>query len=121
MLSEIKFLEKFKHTDKLKELCRYIALDSRGNRETIFEEGDPGDAFYVILNGTISVYVKVESEYSGHSHMKHVAQLKAGDSFGELALITGAQRSGTVITSEPTEMVVLSKKIYDSVIRGQHT
>jgi CRP-like cAMP-binding protein len=53
--------------------------------------------------------------------LKHVAELKTGDSFGELALIYGAARSATVITSEPTELIVLSKTIYDKVIRGQHT
>ena len=42
---------------------------------------------------------------------------KEGDSFGELSLIYGAPRAATIRTAEPTDLIVISKEIYDRVIK----
>jgi len=49
-----------------------------------------------------------------------VSELKKGDSFGELSLIYGAVRSATIVTSEPTELIVLDKITYDQIVKGVH-
>ena len=65
---------------------------SFGAGEPIVEEGDPGDAMYVILGGQARVDV------GGRFHI-----LKPGEFFGEMALIVPGRRMATVRTVEPVE------------------
>ena len=53
--------------------------------QTIVERGDPSDALYVILRGTAQVDV------GGRYH-----DMKPGDFFGEMGIITGRKRMATV-------------------------
>jgi len=76
---------------------------------TIIREGDAGDAFFILRTGG----VRVIKESNGG---KVLNQLKAGDSFGELALLTGQPRAATLITSEPTSVFRLSKREFDRII-----
>ena len=49
-----------------------------------------------------------------------LAELTAGDSFGELALIQKSPRQATVVTITPTEVIILDKSTYDNVIKVTH-
>ncbi len=95
-----------------------MRMKSYGVRQSVFEQGDEGDAFFIIFSGRVSVYVKVVSEITGNVNLKHVAELQKGDSFGELALIYGAKRAASIITSESTDLIVLDKPVYDREIKG---
>jgi CRP-like cAMP-binding protein len=82
--------------------------------ETVFHQGDPGDALHVIASG--SVKVVLPSPDDGEPAI--LATLRAGDFFGELALLDGEPHSASVITLEPTETLVLSRadfeRLFDS-------
>jgi CRP-like cAMP-binding protein len=56
----------------------------------IFEQGEIGDAMYVMLDGVAEVDV------GGRYH-----RLQAGDFFGEMALLTARKRMATVKAVEP--------------------
>lgn len=58
--------------------------------DVIFNQGDLGDAFYIILEGEAEVFIEAD----GSSRL--VAVLSAGDYFGELALLNNLRRSATV-------------------------
>ncbi len=51
--------------------------------EMIFEEGEPGDVMYVVIEGEVDIVVRDEV----------VDQLSPGDIFGEMALIDDSPRS----------------------------
>lgn len=73
--------------------------------QTVFHQGDPGDALFVIASG--SVKVVLPSPDAGEPAI--LATLGPGDFFGELALLDGEPHSATVITLEPSEILVLGR------------
>ena len=58
--------------------------------ETVTKEGSGGAAFFLIQSGEATVSVRGERK----------AELKAGDHFGEIALIDGGERSATVTAGD---------------------
>jgi DNA-binding NtrC family response regulator/ferredoxin len=77
----------------------------------IIREHDPGDTFCMIISGSVRVYRTTED---GHENI--LAILGRGDCFGEMALLTGAPRSASVATVEPTSLLVVPKNDFDSVL-----
>jgi len=79
--------------------------------EIVFREGDPGDAFYVVLEGS----VEVRSE-----HLDQIlATLYQGDFFGEIAVLTGMPRSATVRTLEDTILFVVHRGAVQRLLQAQ--
>ena len=60
----------------------------------IFEQDSPGNTFFIIATGKVEVIV--------NNKRKNI--LKAGDSFGELALLHGTLRSASIKTIERTTL-----------------
>lgn len=72
--------------EEFDELVDVFSPSEVPSNTIIIAEGDEGDEFFVMERGTVDVYV-------GNSHM---AVLRAGSSFGELALMYGCPRSATL-------------------------
>jgi CRP/FNR family cyclic AMP-dependent transcriptional regulator len=73
--------------------------------ETIVRQGDDGAALHVIARGSVKV-VFVPSD--GRPPV-NIANLRAGQFFGEIALLDGEPHSATVIAMEPVEALVLDR------------
>ena len=76
--------------------------------QPIVRQGDEGDAFYIVHSG----HCEVIKEEDGTI----INRLIPGDFFGELALLTGAQRKATVVASEDAQLFRLSKNDFDHMI-----
>jgi putative peptide zinc metalloprotease protein len=74
-------------------------------------QGDRADAFYVIGKGTLDV---VEEGDEGTERV--VRTLLAGESFGELGLVTGALRNATVRARERAELFKIDKGTFDRLL-----
>jgi cGMP-dependent protein kinase 2 len=57
----------------------------------------------------------------GHFTSAKVAELRSGSGFGELALLYGSPRAAQAIPLEPAYLVVLSKELFDRVIKSSQT
>jgi CRP-like cAMP-binding protein len=80
-----------------------------GPGETIVREGDPGNAFYVILDGEVRVDTP-----KGPS-----AALQAGDSFGEMALLDGAPRSADITAGSEVTVMVIGRAAFTKLLRSE--
>jgi CRP-like cAMP-binding protein len=74
--------------------------------ETLFHEGDAGTSLYMIERGAIGV------TRGG----KQVAVLGAGETVGEIAIVTGLPRVATIIALEPTDLLLLPKHAFDELL-----
>jgi rhodanese-related sulfurtransferase len=78
----------------------------------IFQQRDAGDNFYMIESGRVRIFRK-----SRKGLETDLSVLKAGDSFGEMALITAAPRSASVESMEETHLAVLSKNDFERILK----
>ena len=72
--------------------------------DVVVREGDPGDRMFLLLTGTMHVYVERDGNVITY------ARLQAGQCFGEMALIEGAPRSATVQAEAPSHCLTLSRR-----------
>ncbi len=82
--------------------------------EIVVSEGQPGECLYLIVSGSVRVYVRNQALEN-----VQVRVLSAGDFFGEISLKTGKARTATITTIEPTELLALDRKALD-LLRDDH-
>lgn len=80
--------------------------------EFVFEEGDGGDHFYIIVRGAI------ELRKSGPDGAKKLAVLRAGQAFGEMALLNQTPRSASAFAVEGTHMLSVSRTAFGAMLGG---
>jgi CRP/FNR family transcriptional regulator len=83
--------------------------------ETIFHQGDPGDALFIVASGSVKVVLPSDEG----AEPAIVAVLGQGEFFGELALLDGAPHSATIVAIEPTETLVLHRDAFLTLIDDQ--
>ena len=88
-------------------VARHMETAHFGADTTLIEEGEEGDAFFLILEGS-AIVLRGDRE---------VALVRSGAYFGELALLDGARRSATVRTSEPATVAVLGARMFRNLLR----
>jgi CRP-like cAMP-binding protein len=69
-------------------------------------EGRPGREFFVLVEGTASVTKDGEP----------IAELRDGDWFGEIALLTHVPRTATVTATSPVRVLVLTDRAFRRVV-----
>lgn len=80
--------------------------------ETIFRQGEKGDALYFIDDGRVRIT-------AGGGRTKRaavLAELGQGQSFGEMALLTGEPRTATATTLEDTSLLKIDREHFDELI-----
>ncbi|MCZ7588389.1 MAG: Crp/Fnr family transcriptional regulator [Gaiella sp.] len=70
--------------------------------EVVFHHRDPADAVHLVVKGRFDVRIT-----TAHGDVVALAIRGPGETFGELAVVTGAERSATVTSLEQGETLVL--------------
>src|SRR5918992_4941843 len=97
---------------ELSEVAQVAVPRSWQRGEVVFREGDDGDTTYLLMSGA----VLLTREH--HGRVVAIAELRAGDMFGELAMFRGETRSATAEAIEPTEAVALLAPDVQRLIKG---
>lgn len=87
-------------------LANHLTSVSVPPGEILCQEGDLGDFFYLIVSG--------EAEVTRHGQF--VTNLKEGDIFGEMSLLTGEPRSATVSAKTPMDLYKLNKDNFGKIL-----
>lgn len=111
--NNIRQLELF--TDLLDEeisiLVKHAKIHSLDQGEVLFQEGDDGDFFAIVIEGQIDIFKHTDSETP-----IAIASLTNGATLGEMALIDHETRSASALAAKPTTMFLLSRQSFDSLI-----
>jgi len=81
------------------------------NGELVFKKEDIGNNFFIVKSGRIKIFTAV-----GPQKRKTFAYLKKGDFFGEMSLLGGKIRSASAQAMEETELLVISRNNFRSLI-----
>jgi CRP/FNR family cyclic AMP-dependent transcriptional regulator len=81
------------------------------NGEVIFRENEPGSEMFLIIQGTVEIRKTTSSTSS-----KTLISLSKGDMFGEMAIIDKKPRSATAVAVEPTKLLGINERLYESMI-----
>jgi CRP-like cAMP-binding protein len=93
-------------------LARAATLRSYRRGETIVQQGQSGDAFYVLVRGRVAVAIVAPD---GREVVLNT--LGAGDHFGEMALLDDAPRSASVIAQERSDLAILSRAVFLDLLK----
>src|SRR5262249_15744542 len=76
--------------------------------DTVVRIGDPGDTFYVVLEGELEVW-------DAGSPPRQTGTLRRGDYFGEMALLQEGKRTATVTVARRSRLLAIDKPAFDQL------
>jgi CRP/FNR family cyclic AMP-dependent transcriptional regulator len=97
--------------ERLSNYARSVQLD-RG--EILFRKGVPGHSLFIIIEGLIKIGVPAAD---GRELVFNL--MRAGEVFGEIALIDGAPRSADAVAMAPTELLVVERRDFLPLVEGR--
>ena len=114
-----------KTTDVLREMELFSRVDDRQIRavammgeelsyrdgERLFEQGDEGDAAYVVISGEVEVIVRIDDGE------RSVATLGQGEIFGELAVLCDRPRTTAIAAKNALVVFKLERAVILNMLR----
>lgn len=117
-----------------RDLCGVMSVEEFQGHTTIFNLGETGDKFYIIVMGAVQVLLpKPNAPCPTQFHlpgqkcdcpgkpMEQAAKMQRGATFGDLALQDDAPRSATIMTLEPTLCLVVKRHNYQELVGSTQT
>jgi len=109
-LDKVSILDPLKDTEK-KQLAEALTDFAFAQGETIFEQGEKGILFYILIEGAVTV-LKDGKEVSKLTATKESAQF-----FGEAALLSNEPRGATIkVTSATATTLAVDKRSFDMLL-----
>ncbi len=90
--------------DELQGVVARLRHRSFPTGSVLVSEGDPGDSLFVLSQGRVKVTTR-----GPNAKPVDLAELKEGDFFGEVSLLTGKPRTATIVSIEDTEVLELTR------------
>ncbi len=72
--------------------------------KTVFKEGDHGTSMYIVLEGEVEIFVIINGQEV------HLASMKGGDFFGEMALFRDKPRSACARVTKDVRLAVIDSR-----------
>lgn len=96
---------------ELSEVTTILEFQRFAAGEIVFSEGDVGDAWYVLYEGTVSV-----SKHIPFKKDSKVANLSAPAVFGEMAILSSLPRSATIIAKENVVVMRFARRKFERLL-----
>ncbi|MGB0387296.1 MAG: cyclic nucleotide-binding domain-containing protein [Ardenticatenaceae bacterium] len=107
IIESLKKVPLFKNlpSELMVQLSGKVKKKSLPKGTVLFQEGERGDALYIIKQGQIQVFVK-----NMHGQDVVLNQFGPGDSFGEMSLVDQQPRSASAVANSKVELFKLCKQ-----------
>ena len=120
-LKELKFFVNVQERKILRRIAEGIQITKYEKDEYIFQEGDPGEHFYMIVGGEISI-VKNVKDKDGEFQEITLVKLYRGHTFGDTALESkGGLRTAGAKCTNKAYMLTLHADPYNEIMSSYRT
>jgi len=92
----------------LKKVAGLTSTVEFGAGDTVIQEGEPGDSFFVAVSGQAKVI----------SGGKTIHRLIPGDHFGEISLLDGRPRSASVVAETPMSLLMVPRPAFLRLVKN---
>lgn len=92
------------------DVVRILEVTRLRRGETVFQEGDAGDAWYVVSDGTAAVQKRIEGG------VREIARLGRGECFGEMAILDHSARSATVVAASDVTLFRFRRTRFEELL-----
>ncbi|XP_052791973.1 uncharacterized protein LOC128226121 [Mya arenaria] len=99
------------------DLTRTMWYDDFQDGRVILRQGDPGSRMYFIVSGELDL-MRRDVLDTGEEMKYHIKTLRAGATFGELALIRNMRREYTAVCKGKSEFLSLSEAEFNQALRS---
>jgi trk/ktr system potassium uptake protein len=97
---------------EIQRIAQGIIVRSERSGEVLFRRGDPGETFYIVLSGEVTL------ETDDRTLVEHVRQ---GGFFGEIALLTGQPRSTNAVVHLDAQLAEIGRDEFQQVVMANPT
>jgi CRP-like cAMP-binding protein len=73
--------------------------------EYLIKDGSDDTSFFILIKGSVDVFKE--------NRQHPLARLKTGDSFGEIAFLTGSKRTANIIANETVIVLKVDRTMFD--------
>lgn len=103
----------FRHLDEaaLSELDRELHWFALPGGASLFEEGDPSDALYVLKSGSVGAF---RNDENGNAQL--VGVVAAGETVGEVGMIVDMPRNAAIRALRDSELLRLSRSDFEKLV-----
>jgi len=105
-LKEVRIFEECSQR-QLRSIARIARVVDAPAGTMLTRADEPGDEFFLILDGTASVDVATETR----------GPLRPGAFFGEMSLLDGDPRSATIVAETPVRLLVISRRNFSVLLK----
>lgn len=115
MLAQLQSVSLFQTLNEsgLRALAERVRQRSLAAGRLVFKEGEPADSMYVVLSGSVKIFLK-----DGSGREVVLDTKKPGEYFGEM-MLDHRPRSASIMTLEESQFAVISREDFQSFLR-QH-
>lgn len=116
----LRFFQLFtKYPETVRQVAQLLELQTVLNGGHVFFEGQPGDEFYIVLDGEISIVKKkrISAYMDFITENVTLVKLSCGQTFGETALdSTDGLRTASAVASKRSSLLMLRREDYHVIL-----
>lgn len=113
ILQQIKLFDSLEEID-LQKISEVIKERSIPAGTVLFKEGDIGEAFYLLKDGTVEIF---KNDNGRENLVNTISSSDESNFFGEMALIEGEPRNATIKTKNDCKVLEIDKVNFDMLLR----
>lgn len=99
---------------EIQEIIHIVEVEEYQAGDIIFNEGDAGDAWFVLYRGAVEVLKH------GASGENKITDLGSQACFGEISILDGSPRSATIRATEDSIVIRVSRAAFAELVESDH-